>query len=77
MKKYNIGYSLQLAAIHFQKEIRAITRDSGALLILIGAMIIYPVVYSVGYFKETLTDLPRITSYNVCYTKLLRIYIDL
>ena len=36
---------------------KAIFRDRGAVLILIGAMLIYPLLYSIGYFNETLTDL--------------------
>jgi ABC-2 type transport system permease protein len=54
-KKIN---SLELIAIHFKKELKAIFSDRGALLILIGAMLIYPIIYSVGYFNETLSDLP-------------------
>ncbi|WP_372774829.1 ABC transporter permease [Mangrovibacterium sp.] len=50
--------SFELIAIHFKKELKAIFGDSGALLILIGALLIYPLVYSFGYFNETLTDLP-------------------
>lgn len=50
--------SLELIAIHFKNELKAIFKDRGALLILVGAMLIYPIVYSVGYFNETLTDLP-------------------
>ena len=49
--------SIELIAIHFTKELKAIFSDSGALLILIGALLIYPLVYSFGYFNETLTDL--------------------
>lgn len=45
-------------AIHFMNELKSIFTDQGALLILIGAMIIYPIIYSIGYFNETLTDLP-------------------
>lgn len=44
-------------AIHFIKELKAIFSDKGALLILVGAMLIYPVIYSIGYFNETMTDL--------------------
>lgn len=50
--------SLELIAIHFKEELKAIFMDKGALLILVGAMLIYPVIYSIGYFNETLTDLP-------------------
>jgi ABC-2 type transport system permease protein len=55
--KDNIN-SLQLTARHLLQELKSIFSDSGALLILIGAMIIYPVIYSIGYSNEVLTDLP-------------------
>ncbi len=45
-------------AIHFKNELKAIFTDSGAVLILVGALIIYPLLYSAGYFNEVLTDLP-------------------
>lgn len=45
-------------ALHFINELKSIFSDKGALLILLGAMLIYPIVYSVGYFNETLNDLP-------------------
>lgn len=48
---------LEMISIHFKNELKAISKDSGAMLILIGAMFIYPVIYSIGYFNETLTDL--------------------
>ena len=47
---------IELVWIHFRNELKAILTDSGALLILVGAMIIYPLLYSVGYLNETLTD---------------------
>jgi ABC-2 type transport system permease protein len=50
--------NLELTAIHFKDELRSIFTDSGALLILVGAMLIYPIIYSIGYSKETLTDIP-------------------
>ncbi len=50
--------SFELTAIHFIKELKAIFADSGAVLILIGALIIYPLLYSFGYFNEVLTNLP-------------------
>jgi ABC-2 type transport system permease protein len=50
--------SLELTAIHFLDELKSIFTDRGALLILVGAMMIYPIVYSIGYSKETMTDLP-------------------
>ncbi|QGY42267.1 hypothetical protein GM418_00920 [Maribellus comscasis] len=47
----------QLTAIHFTKELKAIFTDSGALLILIGAVVIYPIIYSIGYYNEVMTDI--------------------
>jgi len=48
---------LELMAMHCTKELKAIFTDRGALLILIGAMIIYPVIYSIGYYNEVMTGL--------------------
>ncbi len=55
--KNNIN-NLELTAIHFKDELKSIFTDRGALLILVGAMLIYPIIYSIGYSQETLTDLP-------------------
>ena len=46
----------QLAATHFINELKAIFTDSGALLILVGAVVIYPVIYSIGYYNEVMTN---------------------
>lgn len=48
----------ELMALHFRKELKAVFTDSGAVLILVGALLIYPIIYSFGYFNEVLTDLP-------------------
>lgn len=56
-KDQNKINSLELTAIHFRNELKAIFTDSGAMLILIGAMLIYPVIYSIAYFNETMTEL--------------------
>ncbi len=53
-KKQN---AFELMAVHFKNELKAIFADRGALLILVGAMLIYPLVYSMGYFNETLNDI--------------------
>ncbi|WP_159523389.1 ABC transporter permease [Sunxiuqinia indica] len=50
--------SFELINIHFKNELKAIFTDSGAVLILVGALLIYPILYSFGYFNEVLTDLP-------------------
>jgi len=54
-KEHNPGF-LELIALHLRNELREVFSDKGALLILIGAMIIYPIVYSIGYSKEVLTE---------------------
>ncbi len=49
--------NFELTAIHFKDELKAIFTDHGALLILVGAMLIYPIIYSIGYSPEAMTDL--------------------
>lgn len=56
MKSNKIN-SIELISKHFVSELKAVFADRGALLILVGAMLIYPVLYSVVYMNETLTDL--------------------
>jgi ABC-2 type transport system permease protein len=56
MKNKRMGF-FGLIGSHFSKELRMILSDSGAILILIMAMIIYPVIYSIGYVNEVSTDL--------------------
>lgn len=41
----------------YRDEIRNIRRDSGALLILVGAMLIYPLAYSMAYKNEVIREL--------------------
>jgi ABC-2 type transport system permease protein len=57
---------LEMTGEFYLNEMRNIRRDAGALLILVGAMLIYPVAYSIGYrnevvreLKTTLVDLDR------------------
>jgi ABC-2 type transport system permease protein len=40
------------------EELKSIFGDSGALLILVIAMVMYPLLYSLGYLKETIRDIP-------------------
>ncbi|SHF28602.1 ABC-2 type transport system permease protein [Mariniphaga anaerophila] len=56
-EKYNKMNGWELMAAHIKKELKAIFSDGGAMLILIGAMLIYPIIYSIGYFNETMTEL--------------------
>jgi ABC-2 type transport system permease protein len=55
-KEHNPG-CLELVVLHFKQELREVFADKGAMLILIGAMIIYPLVYSIGYSGEVLAEL--------------------
>jgi ABC-2 type transport system permease protein len=48
---------LELTELHFVKELKSIFSDKGAMLILVGAMLIYPVAYAIAYLHETMTDL--------------------
>jgi len=55
-EKNKIKY-LELTANHFISEIKSIVSDFGAMLILVGAVFIYPIVYSIGYYNETLKEI--------------------
>ncbi|MEN9443231.1 MAG: hypothetical protein RIS47_121, partial [Bacteroidota bacterium] len=55
---HRLKISLKILAIAFTDELRTIGGDSGAMLLLVGAMIIYPIVYSVAYEKENVTQIP-------------------
>lgn len=65
-----------MLSIHFMNELKAVFTDRGALLILIGAMIIYPLLYSVGYFNETLTNLD-IGIVDMDHTEMSRKYAEM
>ncbi|NCB07945.1 MAG: ABC transporter permease [Bacteroidia bacterium] len=56
-EKNKIKY-IELTATHFLHELRNVVSDFGAMLILIGAVLIYPIVYSIAYYNETLTEIP-------------------
>ncbi len=55
-EKTKIKY-IELTATHFLHELRNVVSDFGAMLILIGAVLIYPIVYSIAYYNETLTEI--------------------
>lgn len=57
MFKY-ISTGLGLSYQFFKAELLAIFKDTGALLILFLALIIYPVIYGIAYKKEVLRDIP-------------------
>ncbi len=50
----------RLFAVSFKHELRKVLRDKGVMLILIGAMIIYPLVYSVAYQNNVLRDIKMV-----------------
>jgi len=56
----------QMTGQYYRHELFAIRKDSGAILILIGALVIYPIIYAIAYknevvreLKTTLVDLDR------------------
>lgn len=57
-KKLHKG--LQMTGQFYRDELRAIRKDSGAILILIGALIIYPMVYAIAYKNEVVRELQTI-----------------
>lgn len=69
------GY-LELVAKHFVQEMKAIFTDKGALLILLGAMLIYPIVYSIGYYNEVVNDMP-VGAVDLDHSQLSRKYMNM
>lgn len=45
-------------AIYFVDELKLIFSDAGAVLLFVIAMVIYPLLYAVGYEKETIREIP-------------------
>lgn len=67
LKKIRKG--IEMTGKFYREEIRNIRKDSGAILILVGALIIYPLAYAIGYknevvreLKTTIVDLDRSTT---------------
>lgn len=56
-KIYN---EISMTGDFFLNEVKAIRKDGGALLILFGALIIYPLVYSIAYQNEKVRELTTI-----------------
>ena len=66
-KKIHKG--IEMTGQFFRDEFRDIRKDSGAILILVGALMIYPIVYAIAYknevvreLKTTIVDLDRTTT---------------
>ncbi|SMO69930.1 ABC-2 type transport system permease protein [Saccharicrinis carchari] len=53
----HITTGLRLSSRFFKEELLAIFKDTGALLILILALIIYPVIYGIAYKNEVLRNI--------------------
>ena len=49
---------IRITSISFVNELKAIFSDGGALLILFGAALIYPVAYSIAYKNNVLREIP-------------------
>jgi ABC-2 type transport system permease protein len=49
---------IRIATISFLNELKAIYTDKGALLILFGASIVYPIAYSIAYKNNVLREIP-------------------
>lgn len=54
----NITTGFELTIRFFTEELQNILRDRGALLILIFALIIYPVIYGIAYKNEVVRNIP-------------------
>jgi ABC-2 type transport system permease protein len=48
---------LEMTGDFFRNEFNNIRKDSGALLILVGALVIYPIVYAIAYKNEVVREL--------------------
>jgi ABC-2 type transport system permease protein len=51
---------IEMTGQFYREEFRDIRRDSGAILILIGALMIYPIIYSIAYKNEVVRELKTI-----------------
>lgn len=56
MKKLN-NY-IRVISLAMKAELHTLARNKGALLILVGAVVIYPVIYSIAYSPNVLRELP-------------------
>jgi ABC-2 type transport system permease protein len=69
MKFKKIYKGLEMTWHYYHHELRNIRKDSGAILLLFGALVIYPIIYAVAYknevvreLKTTIVDLDRTSS---------------
>ena len=53
-----MGNYINTIYLAFKAEFGTVMRNKGALLILIGAVLIYPIIYSIAYSPELLRELP-------------------
>lgn len=66
-----ISTLFRIVRLAFLEEFKRIFHDPGAMLILIGAMIIYPIVYSIAYKNNVLRNIP-IAMVDLDHTNLSR-----
>ena len=52
-----IAKGLEMTFDFFRIEFNNIRKDSGAILILVGALVIYPIVYAIAYKNEVVREL--------------------
>lgn len=52
-----LSKGLEMTGDFFRNEFNNIRKDSGALLILVGALVIYPIVYAIAYKNEVVREL--------------------
>ncbi len=55
-----IKKGIEMTGQFFIDELEAIRKDSGAILILLGALLIYPLAYSIAYKNEVIRELSTI-----------------
>ncbi len=54
----NAKANVNVVGLTFTDSLKTIFTDSGALLIIVFAALFYPVVYSIGYNNQVVTDIP-------------------
>jgi len=52
-----LAKGLEMTLDFFRIEFNNIRKDSGAILILVGALVIYPIVYAIAYKNEVVREL--------------------
>jgi len=58
MNRKDIISGAKETAVYFVDELKLIFSDAGAILLFVIAMVIYPLLYAIGYEKEIVRELP-------------------